>query len=741
MLKKFPTFRQMDSADCGPTCLRMITRFYGRNFELHKLREYCYANNTGVSLLGISDAAERIGFRTNSVKSSFERFVDKGVFPCIVLWREDHFVVVYQVKVKKDKEGHWKGQIHVADPAFGLVAYSVEEFLDGWITDKVNGQDKGIFLLLVPTLSFFEPKEEGAEEHKFKLINFFQYVKPYKKLFIQVILGMILSLGFSFIFPFLSQTLVDKGIMNNNLNFVYLVLGAQLILSISEMIVGYFQSWILLHVTSRISIALISDFLSKMLKLPISFFDSKKTGDIMQRIGDHSRIQSFFTGTTIGTFFSFLNFFIFSIVLGYYNLTILGIFVAGHTLYVIWVLLFLKVRRELDFKNFDKASRNQSSLIEIIQGAQEVKLSGCEVKMRNKWESIQSELFLLGVKNMKISQIQSVGAFFFSNTTNVILSVFSAYLVINGEISLGMMMSLSYIIGQLKGPVGAFIGFVHSYQDAKYSLERLGEVYSQEDEDQANEHRIPELNMSDRNIYIKELSFSYMGDKVPPVLKDITLTIPHNKTTAIVGESGSGKTTLIKLLLGYYQPTKGELFLGNVNFRHIDTRLWRSQCAAVMQEGFIFSTTIAENISISDKYVDKDRLYYATKLANIHDFITEMPSNYNTKIGAEGSGVSQGQKQRILIARAIYKNPSFLFFDEATNALDANNELVITENLKEFYKDRTAVIVAHRLSTVKHADQIVVLQNGHIAEIGTHDSLLQKQGAYYNLVKNQLELN
>lgn len=740
MRKKFPSYLQLDSMDCGPSCLRMIGKFYGRKLELQKLREYCYANNNGVSLLGISDAAEKIGFRTNAVKSSFDRLVEKGIFPCIAHWREDHFVVVYKLKVKKGKDGCWQGKVYVADPAFGLVTYTVPEFLSGWENDRIHGQNKGVFLLLVPTLAFFEPREECDEEHKFKLRHFFNYVRPYKRLFVQVILGMLLGLVFTFIFPFLSQSLVDFGVMNNNLNFVYLVLGAQLILSISELSVGFIQNWILLHVTSRISIALISDFLTKMLKLPISFFDSKKTGDIMQRIGDHSRIQNFFTGTTISVFFSFLNFFVFAIVLGCYNLNMLIIFIIGHALYVAWVLLFLRVRRELDFKHFDKASRNQSSIIEIITGAQEIKLCGCEVKMRNKWENIQSELFLIGIRGMKISQIQSAGAFFFSNITNITLSIFSAYLVITGNITLGMMMSLSYIIGQLKGPIGAFIGFVHSYQDAKISLERLGEIHFQVDEDQANENRISEMKMSDRNIYLNNLSFSYMGDKVPPVLNNLSLIIPYNKTTAIVGESGSGKTTLVKLLLGYYEPTKGEILIGNTNFKHINTNSWRHQCAVVMQEGFIFSASIAENIAVSDQHIDREKLYYAANLANIHDFISQLPSGYNTKIGQEGVGVSQGQRQRILIARAVYKDPAFLFFDEATNALDANNERVIIENLKEFYKNRTSVIVAHRLSTVRFADQIVVLDRGIIAEVGTHEFLIEKRGAYYNLVKNQLEL-
>lgn len=737
---RFPFYRQLDSADCGPSCLRMIAKYYGRPFELYQLRDLCYANKDGVPLLGINDAAEQIGFRCTAVKSSFERFAKKAIFPCIVHWREDHFIVVYKVKVEQKANGEWSGKVYVSDPAFGRIVYTVEEFLSGWISDRNDGKGKGIFLLLVPTLAFFHPDGHTEKSNRTKLLYFFSYIKPYKKLFLQVMLGMVLGMVFSFIFPFLSQSVVDLGIMNNNLNFIYLVLVAQLILSFSELIISFIQSWILLHVTSRISIALISDFIAKMLKLPITFFDSKNTGDIMQRIGDHSRIQNFFTSTTIGTLFSFFNFFVFAIVLGYYNLYMLLIFLVGHALYVGWVLLFLKVRRELDFKHFDKASRNQSSLIEIITGAEEIKLSGCEQKMRNRWETIQTDLFRLGIKGLRISQFQSFGAFFLSNITNIILSAFSAYLVVNGEITLGMMMSLSYIIGQLKGPVSAFIGFVHSYQDAKISLERLGEVHFQEDEDQENALRMNELSDRDRDIRLKDVTFSYLGDKVPPVLKQVSITIPCNKTTAIVGESGSGKTTLVKLLLGYYEPQKGDIFVGNTNLKNLSTKYWRSKCAAVMQDGFIFSASIAENIAISDTYIDKNKLYNATCTANIHDFIEQMPSGYNTRIGPEGNGVSQGQRQRILIARSVYKDPAFLFFDEATNALDANNEKVVIGNLQHFFVGRTAVIVAHRLSTVKSADQIIVLDKGEVAEIGNHQELLEKQGVYYHLVKNQLDL-
>ena len=740
MAKRFPVYTQMDSADCGPTCLKMIAKYYGRKFELTKLRDYCYAGRNGVSFLGINDAAEKIGFRCRGVKSNFDRFIKNAIFPCIVHWREEHFVVVTKANVKKGKDNKWVGKISVADPGFGMITYTVEEFLDGWINDRVNGEEKGSFLIMVPTLEFYHPKEEDEDKREFKLSHFFSYIKPFRKMFLQVILGMLISLGFSFVLPFLTQSVVDVGIMNNNINFIYLIFAAQLTIAFSQLIMSYLQGWILLHTTSRISISLISDFVTKMLGLPISFFESKKTGDIIQRIGDHSRIQSFFTGTSIGTAMSFLSFFVFAIILGYYNKYMLFIFIIGHTLYVIWVMLFLKIRRELDYKHFDKASKTQSSIIEIITGAEDIKLNGCEQKMRNKWESIQAELFHLGIKGLKISQIQGGGAFFFSNITNISLSIFSAYLVINGEITLGMMMSLAYIIGQLKGPVGAFIGFVHSYQDAKISLERLGEVHLTDSEDSLCDDKYNDLPLGNKDISLQNVTFSYTGINTPPVLKNISFTIPHNKTTAIVGESGSGKTTLIKLLLNYFQPQDGDIKVGGVKLSDISTKHWRKNCASVMQNNYIFSASIAENIALSGDVIDRNKLYKAALTANIHGFIEMLPSGYNTKIGPEGDGLSQGQKQRIHIARAIYKSPDFIFFDEATNSLDANNERAIIENLRDFFDGRTAVIVAHRLSTVRHADQIIVLSNGEVAEIGTHKSLIDKHGIYYSLVKNQLEL-
>ncbi len=736
---KFKTYKQLDSSDCGATCLKMVANYYGRKFELNYLRELSYLNRDGAPLLGINDAAERIGFRCTAVRSSFEKFIDKAIFPCIVHWRDTHYIVVYKVKVKK-KGGKLVGNLYVADPAYGKITYSVEEFLNGW-RDKGNEEDnKGVFLLLVPTLDFYKADVEYSNISNVKKLSyFFYYLKPYKKLFFQVILGLLLALGFSFIMPFLSQAVVDLGIMNNNIKFIYLVLISQLILSVSELAVGFIQSWILLHTTGRINIALISDYIAKMLNLPISFFNTKSTGDIMQRIGDHSRIQDFFTGSTIGVLFSFVSFFVFAIILGYYNLQMLIIFLVGHALYVAWVLSFMKIRRDLDFKRFDKASRNQSSLIEIIKGAEEIKLFGAEQKMRNKWEAIQADLFKLSMKGLKISQIQTSGSFFLSNVTNITLTALSAYLVINGEITLGMMMSLSYILGQLKAPIGSFIGFVHSLQDAKISVERLSEIHFQEDENTSMDEKDLQLTET-KDIQIHNLTFSYMGEKIEPVLKDINLRIPKNKITAIVGESGSGKTTLIKLILGYYQPQKGSILVGNQPLKNLDIKYWRTHCAAVMQDGFVFSGSVSDNVGISDKIIDRKKVIESCKKASIHDFIEQLPAGYNTKIGEQGSGISQGQRQRLLIARAIYKDPNFIFLDEATNALDANNEKIVIENLNQFMSERTAIIIAHRLSTVKNADQIVVLDRGEIAEIGNHHELIQQKGIYFNLVKNQLEL-
>ena len=729
----YPVYTQLDRMDCGPTCLRMIAKYYGRVYSLQTLRDKAFISRSGVSLLGISEAAESIGFRTTGVKITFEQLVDDFPLPCILHWNQQHFVVCYRIRKRRNKY-----KILIGDPAgTQTVTYNEEEFKRCWISSREKGQDTGVALVLEPTPDFYS-MEEDRKEAKKKLNFFFRYLSPHKKALVQLVLGMVIGSILQLIVPFLTQSLVDVGIRDNNLNFITLILVAQLIIFIARLSVDFIRSWLLLHMNIRINISLISDFLVKLMRLPLHFFDTKMIGDIMQRIGDHSRIESFLTGSSISTLFSFVNFIVFGFVLTYYDLSIFGLFLLGNLLYVIWVLSFMKYRRELDLRRFSQASTEQSTLYQIITGMQEIKLNNCETQKRWKWERIQVKLFKISVKGLALQQYQQVGSVFFNQTTNILISYIAARAVVEGNMTLGMMMSLTYIIGQLNSPIEQFIGFARSFQDAKISLERLNEIHQKEDEEETAVDKVSFLPQ-DHTFTIENLCFSYDGSP-DYVLNNVNLTIPRNKITAIVGASGSGKTTLIKLLLGFYTPNKGNIKVGDVYLKNINPHLWRSVTGSVMQDGFIFSETIAENIAIGEEVIDKERLLKAAQIANIDQFIDSLPLGYNTKIGMEGSGISQGQRQRILIARAVYKNPDFLFFDEATNALDANNEREIMEHLNEFYRGKTVVIVAHRLSTVQNADKIVVLDKGGIVEEGTHQELTCLKGIYYRLVKNQLEL-
>lgn len=732
-MKSFPHFLQLDTMDCGPTCLRMIAKYYGKTYSLQTLRTRSFITREGVSMLGISDAAESIGFRTSGVRISFKQLVEDVPLPCVLHWNQSHFVVCYDIRTKKD--GY---RISIADPASQLVIYQEGEFKKCWLSTKMEGEEKGAALVLDPTPDFYDAEDERRVGER-SLTFFLKYLIPYKKQLLQLILGMSVISVLQLIVPFLTQSLVDVGIHGGNLSFITLILIAQLVVSVSQLSVGFIRSWIILHMNARINIALISDFLIKLMKLPLHYFDTKMIGDLMQRIGDHGRIESFLTGSSISTLFSFVNFFIFSFVLAYYNLGILAIFLVGNALYVCWILFFMKYRRELDIRRFAQASGEQSNLIQLITAMQEIKLNNCEKQKRWQWERIQVKLFKISVKGLALGQVQQGGSVFFSQTTNIVISFVAAKSVVEGEMTLGMMMSLTYIIGQLSGPIGSFIGFAQQFQDAKISLERLNEVHGRKDEEQEIESKLVVLPER-REIRIEDLYFSYDGADRDCVLENMSLIIPEEKVTAIVGASGSGKTTLIKLLLGFYPANKGKITIGETPLNNINPHLWRARTGSVMQDGFIFSDTIAQNIAVGEDQIDIERLWHAVAVANIRDFIDSLPLGYNTKIGMEGNGISQGQRQRILIARAVYKNPDYLFFDEATNALDANNEKEIMKHLSEFYKGKTVVIVAHRLSTVRHADKIVVLDKGKIAEEGSHQELAQKQGLYFNLVRNQLEL-
>lgn len=718
--------------DCGPSCLRMIAQWYGKTYSLQYLREHSYITRAGVSMLGISDAAESIGFRTGGYHMPFEQLEDVPL-PFIAHWNDNHFVVVYNIR--KTKKGT---KIYVADPGAGLLVYNDKDFQKFWCSTEKRGFPEGHILGLEPTPDFYDHEE--VKGTKLRIGYLMNYLRPYRKYFIQLILGMVTGSIISLIFPFLTQAIVDYGIGNGNLPFIVMVLIAQTMLAVGQTANSLLRSWIMLHITTRVSIALISDFLRKLMRLPISFFDVKLIGDIMQRIGDHGRIQSFLTGTLISMAFSIVTFIVYAFIMAGYHGGILTVFIVGSVIYVGWVLLFLKRRRELDYMRFQESSANQSNTVQLITGMQEIKLNGCEQQKRWEWERIQARLFKVSIKGMVLGQTQQVGAFFINQIKNILISFLAAKTVVDGEMTLGTMMAVQYIIGQLNAPIGQFIGFIQAAQDAKISLERLGEIHDKEDEEKVEDGKIQDIPPA-CGISVRNLVHQYEGPHSPKVLNDVNIEIPAGKTTAIVGTSGSGKTTLIKMLLGFYQPVSGEILLNGIKQEYYSPRQWRLQCGIVMQEGFIFSDTIKRNIGIIDENPNKKKVEKAAETANIKEFIEELPMGYDTKIGNDGHGLSSGQKQRILIARSVYKNPSYIFFDEATNSLDANNEKIIMENLDRFFKGKTVVIIAHRLSTVRHADKIIVLEEGKVSEEGTHEELVTKQAAYYQLVKNQLELN
>ena len=746
--------------DCGPTCLRMVAKHYGKDIHILKLREAARISRTGVSMLGISEAAEKIGFKTLAAKVSFDQLDEDVSLPCILHWGQNHFVVLppqnYSSKTNR--------KILIADPGVGLIKIDKETFLSKWLSD---GRE-GIALLLEPTPSFYEQEEE--KDGKVSWGTLFFYLKQHKKFFWQVFVGLLVGSLLQLIFPFLTQSIVDTGINTRNLQFIYIILAAQFMLFFARTAIEFVRSRLLLFISTRINVSLLTGFWYKLMKLPLSYFDTKLTGDIQQRIQDQHQIEGFLTGSSLSVLFSIINLVIFSIVLLIYSVPVFGIFAVGSALYFLWVKLFLSRRRDLNYMRFGIASKENTATMQLIHGMQEIKLNNSEKFFRWNWEHIQAQLFKLNFKSLSLSQYQQAGALFINEGKNIIITFFVAKLVLDGNLTLGAMLAIQYIIGQLNSPVEQLVGFTQNFQDAKIALERLNEIHQVEDEEPAGKQFNEELPTT-KSISLQGVTFAYNGAGAVPVLENITLDIPDEKVTAIVGMSGSGKTTLLKLLLKFYDNYSGTITVGqsqlsdyrvfpdaipilenevlvNTNgnesngadLRNISPSFWRGSCGSVMQDGYIFNDTITGNIAVGEELPNRQLLMYACRTANILPFIESLPLGFNTKIGMEGNGISQGQRQRILIARAVYKNPDYIFFDEATNALDANNEKVIMENLNRFFKGKTVIVVAHRLSTVKNADKIVVLHQGAIVEEGTHEQLAGKKGYYYELVKNQLEL-
>lgn len=726
-MSSFPTYFQHDSMDCGPTCLRMIAKFYGKSYSLQTLRDRCHISREGVSMLGICDAAESIGFRATGVKLTWNQLKEELPLPCIVHWNHKHFVVVYSIESKNS--------VMVADPATGLIKYGYNEFLKSWLGTRENTY--GLALILEPTPQFYQI--EGDNECKYGFLQIVQYLRPYRSYIVQIILAMLTASIISMLLPFVTQAIVDSGIAIGSKSLVVMLLVAQLMLTMGGVANNLIRSWLMLHTTTRVSVSLISDFLCKLMKLPIAFFDSKMVGDIMQRIGDYNRIQTFLTGSLLSMVIAAISLVVYSIIMAGYDVVIFVVFIIGSLLYIGWVLLFMKKRRRLDSMRFQYSAANQSNIVQMVGGMQDIKLNSCERQRRWEWESIQVNLFKVSVKSLSLGQLQEIGSTFIDQTKNIFISFIAAKSVIDGDMTLGMMMALQYIVGQVSAPISQFIGFAQSAQDASISLDRLGEIYMMKDEEPDEEPRIRVIP-ENADIVFRNVDFQYDGPYSSKVLNNISFVIPSGKVTAIVGSSGSGKTTILKMMLGFYSPTAGDVLLGGVPLKRYSDRSWRKCCGSVMQDGYVFSDSIVGNIAISDEHPDMERVQVAANVSNISEWIDSLPLGYNTKIGSDGQGLSAGQKQRVLIARAAYKNARYLFFDEATNSLDASNERNIMRNLNGLFERKTVVIVAHRLSTVRNADNIIVLDQGRVAECGSHSQLIMQKGKYYELIKNQLEL-
>lgn len=732
-IRSFPNDRQLDMMDCGPACLKMIAKFYGKFYSLQFLRDKCGVTKEGVSFLDLSHAAESLGIRTLSFKCSIEDLISKVPMPVIIHWNNSHFVVVYDIKV--NRRNILNSKIYVSDPAKGLIKYSGSDFIQKWYKQEDNN---GLLIALEPQADFYQRESNEKVDRKKTFETFLAYFKPYKKSFGNLFLVMLLVTILQGFLPFISKAVIDVGIQTQDVDFINIVLIANIAIVVSVLLSNIVRDWILLHITSRINIALISDYLIKLMQLPITFFENKMAGDILQRANDHERIRSFIMNNSINMIFSTLTFVVFGIILLIYNEIIFLIFLVGSIIYVVWVLAFLRIRKRLDWEYFELVSKNQSYWVETIASIQDIKINNYERSKRWKWEDIQARLYKVNLKVLNVTNMQNSGAQFIDTLKNLFITFYCAKSVIQGEITFGVMISTQFIIGMLNAPVVQFIQFIISFQFAQISFLRLNEIHQLPDEHEdvgTNHVELPD----NKSLIVNNVIFQYSSNS-NMVLKGIHLVIPEGKVTAIVGDSGSGKSTLLKLLLRLYKPSYGDIMIGNMNINNIGLKQWRDKCGAVMQDGKIFNDTIMNNITLDDEKIDYIKLKKAVNTANISEEIEKLPLGYQTMMGEQGRGLSGGQKQRVLIARALYKNPDYLFFDEATNSLDTINEQKIVDALDDVFKDKTVIVVAHRLSTIRKADQIIVMKDGTVVEIGSHDQLMVARSRYFQLVQSQTDL-
>ncbi len=723
----YPFVRQYDAMDCGPACISMIAQWHGKRISLETIRKRAWITREGVSFLGLKSAAGTMGFTAAGVRLPFSRLAAEAPLPCIVHWQQNHFIVVNRITDSK---------VWVSDPAIGRIRMTRDEFMKGWASGESEGEPSGMAMLLEPGPGFEKLENDPPPEGGFEFL--LPYLKPYRKQILILIAGLIAGSVIQLLFPFLTQAIIDRGIADSDIRFIYLILAGQMALIMGRMAVEFSRGWLLLHLGTKLNIRIVSEFLARLMDLPIAYFDTKLNGDILQRIDDNTRIENYLTSSSLAILFSLFNFVVFGVVLAIYSLPVLLVYMAGTALYIFYVTLFMPSRERLDNIRFMQMAEAGNKMINIVNGMQEIKLAGNEAANRHEWETHQKDIYRTRIKGLRILQFQTAGGTLIHESANILITVISATLVINGSMTLGMMLAVQFIAGQLNGPVSQIVNFMRATQDARISLERLAEVHAMETERQQNEGTV--VMPGEVNISIKNLSFRYEGPGSPWVIKDLNLVIPAGKITAVVGESGSGKTTLLKLLMGFYKPTDGTIMISDHKLEEISIDSLRSSTGVVMQEGYIFPDTILGNIAPGTDQPDMERVAMAVRVARLEPLIQTLPAGLKTRVGQGGHGLSQGQKQRILIARGVYKQPSLLLLDEATSSLDASNERMIVENLAGFYAGRTVVIVAHRLSTVRHADMIVVLDRGTVSESGTHEELTARRGIYYKLIRDQLEM-